>query len=95
MTKNDQQFPTNIYEIEDDEIDTTTTVQSPAIPFDIQNPTNNLTPIFTAFFQALSSSIFSTAGSTVLRSALNNNTLQDQNDMVISSSNNVSIYNFF
>jgi hypothetical protein len=56
------------------------TVQSSEIPFDNQNPTNNLTPIFTAFFQALSSSIFSTTGSTVLRSALNNNTLQDQNN---------------
>ena len=49
-----------------------------AIPFDNQNSTNNLVPIFNAFFQALSTSLFSNAGSASLQSALLNNNQSKQ-----------------
>lgn len=80
---------TNIHEIEaNNEMDTTTTVQ-PAISLSNQDSTNNLMPIFNAFLQALSSSICSTTGSTVLQSSLNNNTLHDQTNINLNN-NNVS-----
>ncbi|UZO21510.1 uncharacterized protein OCT59_013901 [Rhizophagus irregularis] len=80
---------TNIHEIEaNNEMDTTTTVQ-PAISLSNQDSTNNLMPIFNAFLQALSSSICSTTGSTVLQSSLNNNTLHDQMNINLNN-NNVS-----
>ncbi|CAB5181622.1 unnamed protein product [Rhizophagus irregularis] len=78
---------TNIHEIEaNNEMDTTTTVQ-PAISLSNQDSTNNLMPIFNAFLQALSSSICSTTGSTVLQSSLNNNTLHDQTNINLNNNN--------